>query len=137
MSYALWAQSPKHIAQSPIRGNNSIKTLEKAKLISRAALDKKAGDIVIMDMRAVSNITDYFIICSAPSTRRVQAISEGIEEKLFKKNIKHWHIEGKREALWVLIDYGDVIIHIFYDKIRDFYNLERLWHDAPRERFSM
>ena len=89
-----------------------------------------------MDMRAVSNITDYFIICSAPSTRRVQAISEGIEEKLFKRNIKHWHIEGKREALWVLIDYGDIIVHIFYDRMRDFYNLERLWHDAPRERFS-
>ncbi|UCD55903.1 MAG: ribosome silencing factor [Candidatus Omnitrophota bacterium] len=113
-----------------------MKTLEKAKLISSAALDKKAGDIVIMDMRAVSNITDYFVICSAPSTRRVQAISEDIEEQLLKKNIRHWHIEGKREALWVLIDYGDVIVHIFYDKMRDFYNLERLWHDAPRERFS-
>jgi len=89
-----------------------------------------------MDMRAASNITDYFVICSAPSTRRVAAISDEIESKLLKKKIKHSHIEGKREALWVLIDYGDVIVHIFYDKMRDFYNLERLWHDAPKERFS-
>ena len=89
-----------------------------------------------MDMRAVSNITDYFVICSAPSTRRVVAISDDIEKRLREKKIKHSHIEGRREALWVLIDYGDVIVHIFYDKMREFYNLERLWHDAPRERFS-
>ena len=89
-----------------------------------------------MDMRAVSNITDYFVICSASSTRKVQAIAEGIEDTLRKKGIKHGHIEGKREALWVLIDYVDVIVHVFYDKMRDFYNLERLWHDAPKERFS-
>lgn len=101
-----------------------------------AALDKKADNVVMMDMRAASNITDYFIICSAPSTRRVQTISECIEEKLLKRGIRYWHIEGKREALWVLIDYGDVIVHIFHDTMRDFYNLERLWHDAPREHFS-
>ena len=88
-------------------------------------------------MKAVSNITDYFVICSALSTRRVQTIAEGIEETLLKKDIRHWHVEGKREALWVLIDYGDVIAHIFHDKMRNFYNLERLWHDAPKEHFSL
>ena len=90
-----------------------------------------------MDMRAVSNITDYFVICSAPSTRRVQAIAEAILEALESKGIKRWHIEGKKEALWVLIDYGDVIVHVFYEDLRKFYNLERLWHDAPKERFSL
>ena len=71
-----------------------------------------------MDMRAVSNLTDYFVITSAPSTKRVQTISESIEEELFKKGAKHGHVEGKKEALWVLIDYGDVIAHVFYGKMR-------------------
>ena len=89
-----------------------------------------------MDMRVVSNITDYFVICSAPSTRRGETIAEGIEETLGAKGVRHWHIEGKREALWVLIDYGDVIAHIFYEDLREFYDLERLWRDAPKEYFS-
>ncbi|MFH1594391.1 MAG: ribosome silencing factor [Candidatus Omnitrophota bacterium] len=109
---------------------------KKSYLASKAALDKKAIDIVIMDMRAVSNVTDYFVICSAPSTRRVKTIAEGIEDALEKKGIKKRHIEGMREALWVLIDYGDVIAHVFYDKTRAFYDLERLWNDAPKEHFS-
>ena len=114
----------------------SIETLDKARLIARAAFDKKGEDIVILDMRAVSNITDYFVICGASSTRRVSTISEAMEEALLKENVKYLHIEGKREALWVLVDYGDVIAHIFHNKTREFYNLERLWHDAPKEHFS-
>jgi ribosome-associated protein len=117
------------------RGKIAIEAKEKAKLIAKAAHDKKAERIVVMDMRGVSNITDYFVIASASSARRVGAISEAIEESLLAKDIKSWHIEGKREALWVLIDYGDVIAHIFYDKVRNFYDLERLWHDAPKEHF--
>ncbi|MBL7155550.1 MAG: ribosome silencing factor [Candidatus Omnitrophica bacterium] len=113
-----------------------METLEKTKLIGNAALGKKAEDIAILDMRAVSNMTDYFIICSASSTKRVQTISEGIEETLLEKGVKYWHIEGKREALWVLIDYGDVIAHVFHSNVRKFYDLERLWHDAPKEHFS-
>jgi len=115
----------------------NIKATEKAKRISAAALDYKAEDVVIMDMRAVSNITDFFVISSASSTRRVQAIADGIEEALKNDALKKAHIEGKKEALWVLIDYGDVIVHIFHSKMREFYNLERLWHDAPKERISL
>jgi len=112
-----------------------IEPLKKAKLIADAAASKKAEDIVIMNMKAVSNIADYFVIMSASSTRRAKTISSEIEEALRKIGIKYWHIEGKREALWVLVDYGDVIVHIFYNKMREFYNLERLWHEAPKERF--
>ncbi len=114
-----------------------IKATEKAKRISAAALDNKAEDVVVMDMRAVSNITDFFVISSASSTRRVQAIADGIEEALQNDALKKAHIEGKKEALWVLIDYGDVIVHVFHSKMREFYNLERLWHDAPKERISL
>lgn len=114
----------------------SIEALEKAKLISKAAFLEKADNVVTMDMRAVSNVADYFVICSASSARRAETIAEGIKEELSLKGIKHWHIEGKRDALWVLIDYGDVIAHVFHEKTRDFYNLERLWHDAPKEHYS-
>jgi len=91
---------------------------------------------VTMDMRAVSNITDYFVICSAPSTRRVQAIAEAILEALVANGVRRSHVEGKKEALWVLIDCGDVMAHVFYEDLRKFYDLERLWHDAPKEYFS-
>ena len=113
----------------------TINAIDKARLIAESALDKKAENIVIMDMGAVANITDYFVICSAPSTRRVQTISDAIEEELLKKGLRRWHREGTKEALWVLIDYGDVIAHIFHNPVREFYNLERLWHDAPKEHF--
>lgn len=113
-----------------------ITARKKANRISEAALNKKADGIIILDMRAVSNITDYFVICGAPSTRRVRAVAEGIEEDLAGDGIKHWHIEGKEEALWVLLDYGDVIAHVFQEELRGFYNLERLWQDAPKERIS-
>ena len=113
-----------------------MKAIEKARFLGEAALNKKAERIVIMDMRAVSNITDYFVIASAPSTRRVQAISRGIKEDLSKEGIGNWHVEGEKIALWVLMDYGDVMAHIFHEGTREFYNLERLWHDAPKERFS-
>ncbi|MFC1576547.1 ribosome silencing factor [Candidatus Omnitrophota bacterium] len=115
---------------------DNVKVIDRAREIREAALNKKADDIVIMDMRAVSNVTDYFVICSAPSTRRVQAISEGIEDDLREKGVRYWHIEGRREGLWVLIDYGDVIVHVFHTNTREFYNLERLWRDAPKEYFA-
>ena len=114
----------------------SIEALEKARLISKAAFLEKADNITIMDMRAVSNLADYFIICSASSARRADTIAEGIKEELSKNGVKHLHIEGRREALWILIDYGDVIAHVFHEKTRDFYNLERLWQDAPKEHYS-
>jgi ribosome-associated protein len=116
-------------------GERTIDAREKARFISEAASKKEAEDIVVMNMEAVSNIARYFVICSASSTRRVNTVAEGIEEDLLKVGQNRWHIEGMREGIWVVIDYGDVLAHIFYKKIRDFYNLERLWHDVPKERF--
>jgi len=90
-----------------------------------------------MDMRAVSNITDFFVICSAPSTRRAEAVVQAIKEAMRVAGFRHLRSEGKREALWALIDYGDVIVHVFHEKTREFYDLERLWHDAPKESFPL
>ena len=109
---------------------------EKAFLIAEAALNKKGDNIIIMDMRAVSNVTDYFVVASAPSTRRVEAISRNITDALRLKGIRSGHSEGDEEALWVLLDYGDVMAHIFYNKTREFYDLERLWRDAPKEHYT-
>ena len=85
-------------------------------------------------MRKVSNFTDYFVIASGGSDRQVRAISQGIEEALEKKGLSVRHKEGYKEAAWLLLDCRDVVAHIFYHQMREFYLLERLWSDAPRVR---
>jgi len=98
----------------------------------KAALSKKAIDLTILDVRGVASFADTFIICSGRSNRQVSAIAEFIESYLKERGIKPLGIEGLREGHWVLMDYGDVIIHIFYKPIREFYDLEGLWADARR-----
>lgn len=90
-----------------------------------------------MDMKKSSLLCDYFIITSAESTRRVKTISDSIIEGLREKGIRISHIEGEKDALWVLLDFIDVVVHVFYTKTRKFYNLERLWQDVPKERISL
>ena len=100
-------------------------------MIAKFAQGKKAQDVVILDMRKISNITDFFIICSGNSTRQVRATADYIIEQLKQLGKRPWHIEGYRYALWLLLDYGDVVVHIFHAPTRQFYDLERLWGDAP------
>jgi len=100
--------------------------------IAKAASDKKAHDIVILDMQKVSLVTDYFVICSANSTTQVRAIADNIEEKLDEQGIPLRRKEGYREGRWILLDYGNCIVHVFVEEDRRFYNLEQLWGDAPR-----
>ncbi|MBW1694680.1 MAG: ribosome silencing factor [Deltaproteobacteria bacterium] len=97
-----------------------------------AILRKKAFDLVILDVRQLTSITDAFIICSGRSNRQVTAIAEYIQVSLKKEDIKPLSVEGKREGHWVLLDYGHVIIHVFYEPVRDFYDLESLWIDAEK-----
>jgi len=110
--------------------------LNKAELIAQFAAEKKGEDIVLMDMRTLSAICDWFVIISANSSRKVKAISSAIKKKLLKQRIKPLHVEGRENPYWVLLDYEDVVVHVFYKKIRDFYALEQLWSDAPTERFD-
>ena len=105
-------------------------------LVAAAASDKKARDIVILDMEGVTLIADHFVICSANSTTQVQAIADNIEEKLAEKGIKALRKEGFREAHWVLLDYGSCVAHIFVEDDRKFYNLERLWGDAKSYKYE-
>ena len=96
-----------------------------------AALTKKARDLVILKVKETASFADYFIICSGGSHRQVQAIAEAVEQGFKKVKIPPLGIEGARTAQWVLMDYGDVIIHVFYEPIRTFYDIERLWSDVP------
>lgn len=97
-----------------------------------AALEKKAKDLVILSVKEISAFADYFIICSGTSDRQVRAIAAAIQENLKTADILPLGIEGEAAGQWVLMDYDDVIIHIFLDPVRAFYDLERLWSEAPR-----
>lgn len=103
--------------------------------VADAASNKKALDIVTIDMRKMSGVCDHFVITSGASTTQVRAIADNVVKKLREKKQRLWHAEGRREALWILLDFGDVVCHVFLEEKRRFYNLERLWGDAPQSRF--
>jgi ribosome-associated protein len=105
---------------------------ERALECTRAALDHKAYDLVVLEMGPASSIADYFVICSGRSDTQVQAIAEAIEESLRRGGERPLSVEGVSHGQWVLMDYGDVVVHIFYVPVRGFYDLERLWVRAPR-----
>ncbi|KPJ99665.1 MAG: ribosome silencing factor [Desulfobacterales bacterium SG8_35] len=105
---------------------------ELAKLCARAAIDKKAEDPVILDVRKLCSFTDFFVIISGRSSRHVQGLAEAIESALRSKRLSASNTEGLNEGTWVLLDYTDVVVHIFYSETRKFYDIEGLWHDAPR-----
>jgi len=97
-----------------------------------AALDTKAEDLVVLDVRELSSFTDYFVIMSGRSSRHVQGLAEALEKAMRSKRISAAKAEGIQEGMWVLLDFADVVVHIFYHEQRSFYDLEGLWHDAPR-----
>ena len=103
---------------------------DKALLCVQQALDNKAQDLVLLDVREISSFADYFLICSGRSSRQVQGIADRLEEALRELGIRPLGVEGRREGHWVLMDYGDVIVHIFYGPVRDVYDLESLWSEA-------
>ncbi len=98
----------------------------------KAATSKKALDIVLLDLRGLSNITDYFLIISGNSDRHVQSIAEAILKNMKSNGHRPLGIEGLTQGKWVLLDYDELIIHVFYEPIRRYYDLESLWSDAPR-----
>jgi len=107
-------------------------TKQRALLCVNTLLEKKAKDLIVLEVREVSSIADYFIICSATSSRQVQALSSWLQEQLKKEGVRALGVEGETYGKWVLLDYDDVIVHIFYEPIRELYEIERLWADAPR-----
>jgi ribosome-associated protein len=98
----------------------------------RAAEDKKAVDLAVLDLRTAHGFTDFFVICSGTNSRQVRAIADGVMESLGKSGVKPAHIEGYDGSEWVLLDYFDFIVHVFAPETRIFYSLERLWGSAER-----
>lgn len=107
-----------------------------AYLAGKLALDKKATNVKILDLRKLSPICDFFVICSASVEVHAKAIADWIIENLEKKGIRAWHHEGYQACRWILLDYVDVVVHIFLTEVREFYELEKLWGDAKTEELT-
>ncbi|SFL25192.1 ribosome silencing factor [Halanaerobium salsuginis] len=103
---------------------------ETALLAAEAADDKKAFEIEVLDVQGLTVIADYFVICSANSDKQVRAVAHAIEDKLSEAGIEPRRVAGMNEARWVLLDYADIIVHVFQKREREYYDLERLWADA-------
>lgn len=102
----------------------------------RAALDKKAADVVVLDLRSTSAFTDFFVLCSGTSQRQVKAIADAVEEALRAAKVRPAHVEGYDRADWILMDFFTFIVHVFTPQTRTFYSLERLWGDAEKIEVS-
>jgi ribosome-associated protein len=109
-----------------------LETEEALRVAARAASDRKATDMVALDLREIASFTEFFLICTGANPRQVQAISDAVEEELRKAGKRPLHTEGYSNAEWILVDYGDFIVHIFSASSRRFYDLERLWRDAKK-----
>lgn len=98
--------------------------------------EHKGQEAVVLDMRGVAGFTDYMVLCTGRSEPHVQALVDAVEERLLEEGRKAGHIEGRRDARWVLLDYFDLVVHVFTPEMRAFYQLERLWRDAPMLRWG-
>ncbi|HXJ82061.1 MAG TPA: ribosome silencing factor [Candidatus Methylomirabilis sp.] len=101
------------------------------RVAARAALEKNALDVVVLDLQGLSAIADFFLICSARSTTQANTVAEAVRIALRTQGARPRHTEGDAEGGWLLLDYGDVVVHVFLEATREFYALERLWGDAP------
>jgi ribosome-associated protein len=112
-----------------------MESLDKARLCLNIIDERKAVDPILFDVGKMTSLTDYFIVTSGHSSRQVQAISHHVARSMREKGFRPYGVEGEREGHWILMDYGDVVIHIFYQPVREFYDLEGLWSEAPRVGF--
>ena len=108
------------------------RTQQKALSIAQAALEKKASDVVILDVAELTSVADFFIFGSGESERQVKAIADHIAKEISRQYKAAAQVEGAEVATWILLDYGDIVVHIFRTDIREYYGLEKMWSDAPR-----
>lgn len=107
-----------------------------AKKVVRFALEKKAFDIDLMDVRKITSVTDFFIVCTGTTDVHVKAIADSIVENCKKSDLPVYNVEGRESLRWVLIDLVEIVVHVFQPEVRSYYQLERLWGDAPTDRFG-
>jgi ribosome-associated protein len=117
------------VRPEPRRNEAGLELAHRAAALARA---KKAEDLVLLDLRALGAVTDYFLLASGSSEVQVRAIAENIWETLAQEGMRPWHVEGVQNRRWVLLDYVDVVVHVFHHDTRSYYLLERLWGDAAR-----
>ena len=110
-----------------------MEMIEKYNEVINALKDKKAKDILSINIEKLTTIASYFVICSGTSSTHIKTIADSVDEKLSQKGIQFLHKEGYNTARWILLDYGDIVVHIFHQEDREFYNLERLWNDGEKE----
>jgi len=110
----------------------AMESLDKALLCLKIIKERKAVDPVLFEVGKMTDLSDYFIIAGGNSSRQVQAISQHVTRRMREEGFKPFGVEGEQEGHWVLMDYGDVVIHLFYQPVREFYDLEGLWIEAPR-----
>lgn len=115
----------------PITPSSPLDTQERVREAVSAADDRKAMDLKVLQLEKVTDFADYFMICSGTSERQVQAIADAVQERLRERRVRPLHVEGYNRAQWVLLDYGDLVVHVFQEEPRRYYALERLWGDAP------
>lgn len=120
-------ETPPNPAPPPV----AVDTPTRVRQAVAAAEDRKAVDLRVLHLEKISDFTDYFVICSGTSERQVQAIADAVQEKMREERVRPLHVEGFNCGQWVLLDYGDFVVHIFQEEPRRFYSLERLWGDAP------
>jgi ribosome-associated protein len=113
-----------------------LNSTDLANRISDIIFTKKGFNVLAIDLRNLVSFTDYFVICSADSDTQVKAIADEVDKVLSDDGIKCWHKEGLKALSWVLLDYVDVVVHVFKKDAREFYNLEKLWGDAPSEKMK-
>ena len=121
-----------NMTQTESNANTDQNTRMKALNCARAAIDKKAENVKILNLSDASSFTDYFVIGSGMSDRQVQAIADSIENEMEKQGFELLCSEGYSDGRWVLLDFGDVVVHLFLDALRDYYDLEHLWAQAPQ-----
>ena len=102
------------------------------RVAAEAALSKKADDLVVLDLRELDGVADHFVICSCASEVQVKAVAEAVEDKLKALGLSPWHVEGLQGRRWVLLDYVEFVVHVFHERTREYYLLERLWGDARK-----
>ncbi|MCA0444722.1 MAG: ribosome silencing factor [Bacteroidetes bacterium] len=121
----------------PLKKQKRTTTPDEAKkfaiLAATSSLNKKALDVKIMALKGVTDFADYFVVCTAESDTQVKAIADAVEVGLEQNGWRAWHVEGTQNMKWVLLDYVDVVVHVFHKDAREFYGLDRLWGDAPFE----
>ncbi len=111
---------------------NVIRGSDLLPLIFEAALDKKAEDIVVLNLKEETGIADYFVVCSGDNEHHTRAIRDSIMDALEKKGVIPWHSEGEQDGRWILIDYSDVVVHVMTSQVRDYYGLEKLWQPLDK-----